>query len=375
MRVHGRARSLPTRLPGRLQLGRHRRGRRGGAAARQPRAPVHRGRAVREGQRLPRAHARSRPAAVPAAPRRPEGLRRVRADLVGRGAGRDRRQAACRPRRVRRRGDLAVPGHRLARLPAGARRARRPAAVERARGIAPRHDDLLDRGPLRRDLRHRHGGRDGPGDLRAVEADPAVGHEHAHERPSPVEVRARGAQERRAHRRHRSAEDPHGGAGRRAPRAAAGHRRRARARPAERDRRHGRPGRRLPGGAHGRLGGVPRAHPGVPALAGGGDHRPAGGADRRARTADRDHAPDRHPLHDGHAAPRRRRQRAAAAVRAARRDRRLAVPGRGRVLLDVRALPRERRRLRPRRPAANARADAEHDADGRGAARRWTTRR
>ena len=42
------------------------------------------------------------------------------------------------------------------------------------------------------------------------------------------------------------------------------------------------------------------------------------GHDRRARRADRHHPPDRHPLHDGHAAPRRRRQRAAPALRAAR---------------------------------------------------------
>ena len=46
-----------------------------------------------------------------------------------------------------------------------------------------------------------------------------------------------GAQERRAHRRHRPAAHAHRRAGRRAPRAAAGHRRRARARAAVRDRR------------------------------------------------------------------------------------------------------------------------------------------
>ena len=301
----------------------------------QPRAPVHRGRAVREGQRLPRAREGAGPAAVPAAPRRAQGRGALRADLVGRGAGRDRRAAARGPRRVRRRGDLAVPGHGLARLPPGPGGPRRPAAVERARRVAPRHDDLLDRGPRRRDLRDRHGGRDGPGDVRALEADPAVGDEHAHERPPPVEVRAGGAQERRAHRRDRPAADPHRRAGRRAPRAAPGHRRRAGAGPAERDRRPGRAGRRLPGRAHRRLGRVPRAHPRVPARARRGDHRPARGGDRRARAADRDHAADRHPLHDGHAAPRGRRQRAAAAVRAPGRDRRLAVPGRRRVVLDA----------------------------------------
>ena len=97
-------------------------------------------------------------------------------------------------------------------------------------------------------------------------------------------------------------------------------------------------GRRVPGRAHRRLGGVQGADPRVPAVARGRDHRPRRGHDRRARAPDRDHAPDRHPLHDGHAAPRRRRQRAAAAVRAAGRDRRLAVPGRRRVVLDQRAL-------------------------------------
>ena len=55
-----------------------------------------------------------------------------------------------------------------------------------------------------------------------------------------------------------------------------------------------------------------------PPVARGRDHRARRGRIVALGRADRDHAADRHPLHDGHAAPRRRRQRAAAAVRAAR---------------------------------------------------------
>ena len=119
-------------------------------------------------------------------------------------------------------------------------------AVERARRLAPRHDDLLGRRPHRRHLHDRDRGRDGPGDVRAVEADPAVGHEHAHQRPPPVEVRAGGAQARRARGGDRPAAHAHGRARRRAPGAAPRHRRRARARAAARGRRHGRAGRRVP---------------------------------------------------------------------------------------------------------------------------------
>ena len=59
--------ACPLDCPDTLQLGRDGRGRRGRQRARQPRPPVHRRRAVRQGQRLPRAHARARPAPAPAA--------------------------------------------------------------------------------------------------------------------------------------------------------------------------------------------------------------------------------------------------------------------------------------------------------------------
>ena len=178
--------------------------------------------------------------------------------------------------------------------------------------------------------------------------------------------------QRRAHRRHRPAAHAH-------RRAQAdehlaplpGHRRRARARAAVGGRRHGRRGPRVPAPTHTlgwdafreRILEFPPDR--VAAITG-----LAEGADRRARAAARDDAADRHPLHDGHAAPRRRRQRAAAAVRAAGRDRRLAVPGRRRVVLDQRALPRRTSTAIVRDDLLQrAGADAEHDAARRGAAR------
>src|SRR3954470_7721126 len=139
---HGRPRRLPARLPGHLQLARNRRGRPRDADARQPRSPVHARRAVREGQSLPRAHAGGRPASAPAAAHRAQGRGALRADLVGRGARRDRLEAARDPRGVRRRGDLAVPGHGDARLRPRPRGPRGPAAVERARRVVARHDGV-----------------------------------------------------------------------------------------------------------------------------------------------------------------------------------------------------------------------------------------
>ena len=59
--------------------------------------------------------------------------------------------------------------------------------------------------------------------------------------------------------------------------------------------------------AHRRLGGLPRAHPRVPALARGRHHRPSGRVHRRAgQAAGRDPA-HRHPHRHRHPAPRRRR--------------------------------------------------------------------
>ena len=117
--------------------------------------------------------------------------------------------------------------------------------------------------------------------------------------------------------------------------------------------------------AHRRLRRVRAAHPAVPAREGRGAHRPAGGADQGARRAARHHPAHRHPLHPGHAAPRRRRRRAADDVRHPGRDRRLAVPGRRRFVLDQRPLHRQHRRRLARRPARAARPHAQHDAAGR----------
>ena len=204
----------------------------------QPRAPVHGGRAVREGQRLPRAHARARTASCT---RSSASAPRARAGSSGSAGTRRSRRSRTRLHAVSDEygGEAIWPfqGTGTLGLRPGPRGPRRPAAVERARRVAARHDRLQRRGPPGRDLRHRDRGRDGPGDVPALEADPAVGHEHAHERPPPVEVHPQGAQAGRAHRRDRPAQDAHRGAGGRAHRAAARHRRRARARAAERDRR------------------------------------------------------------------------------------------------------------------------------------------
>ena len=178
--------------------------------ARQPRAPVHRGRAVREGQRLPRAHARARPAAVPAAPRRREG--RGDASSGSRGTRRwPRSPRELHAVRDEFGGEAIWPFQGTGSL--GYVQGLEGRAGQRLWNVlgASRHDMTICSiaGRVGATLHHRHGGRDGPGDVRAVQADPAVGHEHAHERPSPVEVRPRGAQERRAHRRHRPAAHPH----------------------------------------------------------------------------------------------------------------------------------------------------------------------
>ena len=85
-----RERRLPPRLPRFVRLDGDRRGRRRDQAARQPRPPLQLRRAVPEGQPLPRPRLLPRPHPAPAAPHRRQGQRTVRADLVGRGAGRDR---------------------------------------------------------------------------------------------------------------------------------------------------------------------------------------------------------------------------------------------------------------------------------------------
>ena len=171
---------------------------------------------------------------------------------------------------------------------------------------------------------------------RDVQADPAVGHEPADQRPPHLEVHPGRAQQGRARRRDRPAPHPHGRARRRAPRAAARHRRRARARPAARGRRPGRRGPRLHRASTPRLGRVPRAHPGVPA---GARRRRSPASPRSAIVALGErlatHAADRaSACTHGHAAPRRRRHGACARSRASR-----ASPGTGATRAAARPTP------------------------------------
>ena len=227
-------------------------------------------------------------------------------------------------------GDLAVSGDGEHGHPPGRGRLR-PAALERAGDLAPRDDDLHDRRRLRDRLHARpQSSRHGPGDVQRLETDPALGHQHPHHQPSPVEVRRGRAPRRRLPRGDRSHPHAHGSAGRRARGAHPGHGRRARAGPPQRGgvTRQGRPG--VHRGPHHGLGSVSRAHPRIPARARGGDHWRDARADRRARRATGHHAADRHPPGHGHAASRRRRHGRARDHLHSRRHRRLALSGRRR---------------------------------------------
>ncbi len=115
--------------------------------------PVHRRRDLREGRPLRRAHPPSRPPAPSAAPRRPEGRRRVAADQLGRGLRRNRRQVARHRGRARARGDLALflCRHHGARAP---RRHRPPAPRPRLLAAVRDH---LHRHRLARLRRRRRG--------------------------------------------------------------------------------------------------------------------------------------------------------------------------------------------------------------------------
>ena len=84
-------------------------------------ADLYRRRRLRQGRALRRAHSSSRPAAPSDAPHRAEGLRPVRADFLGRGAGRNRRALRSGRARIRRSVGLAL----LLRRHHGARDARR----------------------------------------------------------------------------------------------------------------------------------------------------------------------------------------------------------------------------------------------------------
>ena len=198
---------MSPRLPGHLCLGSHRRGRPRREARRREGAPVHARRALREGQPLPGARREPRAAARPAAAQRSEGLGRVRGGRLGRGARPRRGAPAVGRRRARRRGRPALqlhghPGRGSGRL--DGRALLQPPRRDRARS---RHLRTGRAGRNHGDDRQwrRHAAR-GPS---REPPDPALGHEHGRHEPAPLALRARGAQGRRAARRHRSAAHAH----------------------------------------------------------------------------------------------------------------------------------------------------------------------
>ena len=315
----GCARSLPARLPGRLQLGRHRRGRRGGAAAGQPRAPVHgRARCARRSTATSSTRARRTGCCT----RCGASARRAPASSSGsRGTRRwPRSPRGCTPCRDEFGGEAIWPFQGTGSL--GYLQGLEGRAGQRLWNVlgASRHDMTIC------SIAGRVGATYVTGTAAGMDPETFAqsklillwgtntltsGH---HLWKFVLAAR----KQRRAHRRHRSFEDPHRRAGRRAPRAVAGHRRRARARAAERDRRAWTP-RTTRTWPRTRSAGRRSASASSSSRRRGSRRSPGSTKrDRRARAADRDHAADRHPLHDGHAAPRRRRQRAATAVRASR---------------------------------------------------------
>ena len=276
-----------------------------------------------------------------------------------------------RDRDARRRGDLALPRQRQHGPDPGRLRRRAP-AVERARHVAPRADDLHDRGRIRHRL---HAGRqprrNGPGDAPVLEARSCSG-----ARTCCRRIPTCGG---RSSRRARNgalvvAIDP------------------IRTRTAAASDWHlapmpgtdaalalgllhvvlaeGREDREFIDRAHRRLGGVSPAHPRVSAVARRRDHRASGRVDRRAgQAAGRDPA-DRHSHRHRHPASRRRRHGGADDHLHSRRHRRLALSGRRRLLRHARLLRPELGRAVARRPAGRGRARAlQHDATRRRAAR------
>ena len=221
---------VSARLPRHLRDARHRRGRPRHARRRRSRPSVHARLSLREGESLRRAHVSPRPAAVSAAPRRAKGQRTVRADLVGRGARRDRR-AAERDRASRADGPQAILPYSYA----GTMGLLQGSSMDR-RFFHTLGASMLDRticsmaGTVghaddgRREHRRRSR-RDSRERSRA-----AVGHEHADVESASVAVRARGARARRADHRDRSDPHAHRGAVRRVDPDPPRHRRRARAR-------------------------------------------------------------------------------------------------------------------------------------------------
>ena len=235
-------RGLPDGLPGHVQLGGHRARRPRRASGRRSRSPLHARRPVQQAQRLRRVHAVPRATPLSDAAHRPEGRRRLRADLLGGGARRDRRAAEGRHPRARRGGHLAVRGVGQHGAPPGRLR-RRASALERRRRLPAPHDDLHDRGrgghrvhPRRQP--RRHGSRDAP----LLEAHHPLGQQHADDQPASLALHHHGAPERRPSGGHRPDPDPHGRRSGQPSGARPRNRRRAGARPPARRPERGRGG-------------------------------------------------------------------------------------------------------------------------------------
>ena len=153
-------------------------------------------------------------------------------------------------------------------------------------------------------------------------------------RPHP-----RGAEERRARRRHRSDPDPNGRGVRLAPRADAGHAT-PRSRSACCTSCWPRAGKIVSSSSERTVGweAFRRAHPGVSALARRRDHRPSGRSPSSSWASDWPRPADGHPYRHRHSAPRRRRHGGADDHVHSRRHRRLALSGRRRPLRHARLL-------------------------------------
>ena len=340
--------------------------------ARQPRAPVHRGRAVREGQRLPRAHAARRPAAVPAAARR---RARARARFERISWDEALAEIAARLHAVRDEfgGEAIWPFQGTGSL--GYVQGLEGRAGQRLWNVlgASRHDMTICSVAGRVGATYTTG--------TAAGMDPETfahsklillwgtntltsGH---HLWKFILAARKNGA--------HVVAIDPlrtrTAGAGRRAPRAAARHRRRARARAAARGRRAWAPRTATYlARAHRRLGGVPGADPRVPAVARGRAHRPrrrSGSSRSGERLATTRPTGIRCTMGMQRHAGGGNALRLLYALPGVTGD--WQYPGGGASYSTSGHFKAERRRHPPRRPARAPGADAEHDPARRGPAR------